>query len=393
MKIGLLIYSHDWLPQVGGIQTVTLSLATGLAEWGKSHSGEAIEVTFMTQTPANGTDDSQYPFHVVRKPNARDLIRYIRAADMIQVEGPSMLPLAFGWLLRKPVILRHHGYQSICPNGLLLYGPDGSICPGHFMARRYQKCAECNSREYGWLGSFRSLALTFPRRWLAHRASVNIGVSPHVTRRIELPRSEIIWNGVRHNPIPVANSGPTYDREPPCFAFLGRLVAEKGVPVLLRACRELADQNFDFRLKIVGDGAERQNLERLTKDLNLTAQVEFTGSIPSGEIPAALQDAVAVVMPSMCEDVSPLVAVEQMMQNRLLIASDIGGMGEMVDGVGLKFPPGDVEALAACMRQAVENPAFAAELATKGRRRALEKFTQDEMVSEHVRLYKKLMGA
>ena len=67
---------------------------------------------------------------------------------------------------------------------------------------------ECNSREYGWLGSFRSLALTFPRRWLAHRATVNIGVSPHVTRRIELPRSEIIWNGVRHDPIPIANSRP-----------------------------------------------------------------------------------------------------------------------------------------------------------------------------------------
>ena len=73
------------------------------------------------------------------------------------------------------------------------------------------------------------------------------------------------------------------------------------------------------------------------------------------------------MMPSMCEDVSPLVAIEQMMQNRLLIASDIGGMGEMVDGVGLKFPPGDVEALAACMRQAVENPALAAELASRGR--------------------------
>ena len=65
-------------------------------------------------------------------------------------------------------------------------------------------------------------------------------------------------------------------------------------------------------------------------------------------------------------------------------------MGEVVDAVGLKFPPGDAKALAGCMRQAVDNPAAAADLAVKGRKRALEKFTQDEMVSEHVRIYKEL---
>ena len=308
MKISLLIYSHDWFPQVGGIQTVTLSLATGLAEWGKTHPGESIDVIFVTQTPANGMDDSRFPFRVVRRPGKRELFRLIRSADIVQVEGPSMLPLAFGWLLRKPVILRHHGYQSICPNGLLVYGPDRSVCPGHFMARRYHKCLECNSKEYGWLGSLRSLALTFPRRWLARRATVNVGVSPHVARRVALPRTQVIWNGVAQQGISFVDGGnivPAPAQHPPCFAFLGRLVAEKGVPVLLRACRQLADQNFNFRLKIVGDGPERENLERLAEELNLSGQTEFTGSIPSAEIADVLSDAIAVVMPSMCEDVAP----------------------------------------------------------------------------------------
>ena len=52
LKIKLVLYSHDWFPLVGGVQTVTLSLATGLATWGETHPGESIEVIFITQTPA-----------------------------------------------------------------------------------------------------------------------------------------------------------------------------------------------------------------------------------------------------------------------------------------------------------------------------------------------------
>ena len=75
MKIKLLFYSHDWFPLVGGVQTVTLSLATGLTEWAKNHPGESFEVTFVTQTPANGMDDSKLPFRVLRRPRLTELIR------------------------------------------------------------------------------------------------------------------------------------------------------------------------------------------------------------------------------------------------------------------------------------------------------------------------------
>jgi glycogen synthase len=235
----------------------------------------------------------------------------------------------------------------------------------------------------------------FPRRWLARRATINVGVSSHVAHRVALPRTQVIWNGVARQSAATfdvaevsAASRPTPCT--PCFAFLGRLVTEKGVTVLLQACRQLADQNFNFRLKIVGDGPERKNLEHLAQELNLGDQIEFTGSVPATEVAKVLKDVIAVIMPSTCEDVAPLVAMEQMMQRRLLIASDIGGLGDMVNEVGLKFPAGDAAALANCMRRAVENPSLAADLIRRGRKRALEKFTEEKMVAEHVHLYKEL---
>ena len=101
MKINLLLYSHDWLPLVGGVQTVTLSLATGLAEWGKTHPGDSIEVVFVTQTPANGMDDFKFPFRVLRHPGQRELIRHIRSADVLHLAGPALLPPLFARLCRN----------------------------------------------------------------------------------------------------------------------------------------------------------------------------------------------------------------------------------------------------------------------------------------------------
>jgi glycosyltransferase involved in cell wall biosynthesis len=388
--MNLLIYSRYWSPSVGGVEIISKALADGLAKWSQLHPTNPVEVTLFTQTPAGKSDDSILPYRVIRKPSLREWIRKIRSADIVQLEGPSLFPLALGWLLRKPVVLQHHGYQSICPNGLLLYAPDRSLCPGHFMARRYQKCIQCNTPELGLFGSLRSLFLTFPRRWLARRATVNVGVSPHVTQRVSLPHTITIWNGVPATDL-ANGQDSAFDTHPLCFAYLGRLVAEKGLPVLLRASRDLASAGYDFRLKIVGDGPERPNLEKLADEYGLSTRTVFVGFVPASEIPQALQGVAAVVMPSVWEDVSPLTAMEQMMAGRLLIASDIGGLGLIANEGALKFPPGDSAALAIHMRWILDDPSRVLELKKKARLVALEKFTDQRMIAEHVELYQSLI--
>jgi glycosyltransferase involved in cell wall biosynthesis len=98
-----------------------------------------------------------------------------------------------------------------------------------------------------------------------------------------------------------------------------------------------------------------------------------------------------VVMPSVWEDVAPLAASELLMQGHLVIASDIGGLGEIVDGAGLKFPAGDSDALESCMRQVLDNPRMASELRLKARQRGIEVFSEKRMVEEHALLYRTLI--
>lgn len=386
MKWKLLIYSHVFAPSVGGVESVTMTLAEGLAGWVKTHPEEDIEVTVVTQTAAAGMDDSRLPFHIVRRPGLRDLIRLIGRVDAVHLAGPALLPLGLAWMLRKPTVLEHHGYQSICPNGLLIFQPDHSICPGHFMARHYSKCVRCNAEKWGRIKSFQNLVLTFPRRWLAKRVTANVAPSQHIGKRACLPRTTLIYHGVP-NAAPTVKPFEDLSKRPPCFAFVGRLVEEKGVEVLLRAASKLSQDASDFRLAIVGDGPEKDRLESLAVELGIGDRTEFLGTVRSNMISSVLQDVRAIVMPSTWEDVAPLVAIEQMLQGRLVIASDIGGLGETVNGFGLKFPVGDSGALASCMRQVLDDPNLSRQLGKQAQENAQTAFAETRMVEEHLTLY------
>ena len=96
-------------------------------------------------------------------------------------------------------------------------------------------------------------------------------------------------------------------------------------------------------------------------------------------------------MPSTWEDVAPLVALEQMMQGRLVIASDVGGLGETVNGFGLKFPPGNVAALRLCMRQVIEDRNLSIEMGNRAQLNAIRNFSEERMVEEHLQLYERIV--
>ena len=388
----LVIYTHDWLPLVGGIQTFYRALASRLSERSEDNRREHIEVTLVTQTPAKGMDDSQFSFRVVRRPTLRELIGIIRSADVVQVAGSALVPLVVASLCRKPVSVEHHGYQAVCPNGLLVYWPDRQICPGHFMAGSYRQCIRCNSGSQGTAKSMANLMLTFVRRWLADNASINLLPSWHIHRRVSLRRSKVVYHGVPDEISPGGKSCVEKEAKIHQFAFVGRIVWEKGLAVLLQAAHQLQAKGYDFRLTIVGDGLERPRLEKLADDLGLKSRTEFLGWVPNELISSLLADSIAIVMPSIWEDVAPVVAIEHMMQGHLLIVSDVGGLGELVDGVGLKFPVGNATALEACMREVLDRPALSVELGRNAKQYAKKAFTEKRCVEDHCNVYEALIS-
>jgi glycosyltransferase involved in cell wall biosynthesis len=388
MKI--LVYSHGFAPCLGGVETYAMLLAQGLATHDFS-SADKIEVTLATATPANGMDDGRLPFRVVRQPRMAEMCSLLREADIVHLAGPVFLPLLFGLLFRKTVVIEHHGYQAVCPNGLLFYEPSKTACPGHFMARRYKKCFGCNASSDGWMRSAKMLAITFPRRWLCKIVAANLPITRHVLGRLQLPNSRVIYYGVPDRKVNGQLFRPeSLIRSPVCFAYLGRLVREKGPSILLEAAAQLETKGIDFTLKFIGDGPEREALEKKVKSTDLIRRVRFTGFLVGSALEESIRDVDAIIMPSVMEETAGLSAIEQMMRGKLVIASDIGGVGEVVNGAGLKFPAGDVAALVDCLRTVAESPEIAIAVGQRGRKRALELFTQERMVEDHLRLYSEL---
>lgn len=374
----LLVYSHVFAPSVGGNETYVMLLAEGLA---RQATRSGLQVTVATPTPSGGHNDAALPFRIVRQPGLGTLLHLIREADVIHLAGPCLLPMLLALILGRHVSVEHHGYLPICPNGLLVYEPDGTVCPGHFMARRYRWCLRCNATGEGWTRSAIKLLVTFPRRWLAKRVDANICITAHVEDRLRLPRASVLYYGV-----PALRDPESYalSSSPLWFAYVGRLVSLKGLPVLVEAACRLKKQGYQFGLRFVGDGPERGALEKLVEDCGLRDQTFFAGNATGEVLRDLVRDVTAVVMPSTWEETAGLAAIEQMMRGRLVIASNIGGLGEVVGEAGLRFPPGDAGALAECMKRVLDNPELARLLGNKARQRALSLFLQDRMVENHL---------
>lgn len=379
----LLIYSHFFAPSIGGVETIVLSLARGLSERRDARGAAEFEVTLVTQTPAENYDDSALPFRVVRRPSYVQLWHLIRLADVVHVAGPALAPLFLGLLAKRAVFVEHHGFQAICPNGQLLIEPQGAPCPGHFMAGRHGECLRCNSG-LGRLGSCKLWLLTFLRRFLCTRASVNITPTQWLGNLLHLPGVTTVPHGLDAGPAVhrTASSSCT-----PLIAFMGRLVTTKGVLLLLKAAKILEDQGRHFALLIIGDGPERSSLEQFVRDSQLAAPVRFAGCLYGDQLETALAPVAAVVVPSLGGEVFGVVVAENMLRGLPVVASDLGAFVEVLGSTGLTFHNGDVADLAFSLVRFLDDLSAASLLGQQARQRALELFNGECMIQSHARLY------
>jgi glycosyltransferase involved in cell wall biosynthesis len=134
---------------------------------------------------------------------------------------------------------------------------------------------------------------------------------------------------------------------------VGRLVPKKGFPVLIRAAARLL---APFRLKIIGEGPERANIEAAIAEHGLGDRVELAGPRTHDDLPAEFAAAHIVVVPSITDatgdrDGLPNVVLEAMSSGRPVVASDVGAVSSaVVDGrTGVLVPPGDAETLAGAL--------------------------------------------
>lgn len=384
----LLLYSHYFAPSIGGVETIVMSLARGLAELRAEDGSPEFEVTVATRTPRESFDDTGFAFRVIRQPSSWQLWRLVRGADVVHIAGPALSPLVMGLAAGKPIAVEHHGFQVVCPTGQMFIESKGKPCPGHFMAGRHSECWNCDPA-LGWVGSGKLWLLTFVRRLFCKRVTTNIMPTNWLGGQLKLPRATTIHHGL----VQVEPSSLVERKKigVPVIAFQGRLVTTKGVRILFDAARKLREERREFNLVIVGSGPERGNLERLANQPPLQGLVRFTGNLATVELEATLRQASMVVVPSLGGEVFGMVVAENMQRGLPVIASDLGSFEEILGTTAITFRTGDAQSLAEKISGLLESLPRIEEIGTLEKERADSLFPVSKMIAEHRLIYEQLL--
>lgn len=357
MRILLL---SDWMSSRGGAETYILSLRDELRRLGDEVvliSCGAGKDEGAGDVHAYGTDRfvAQSILQLVN-PFAtrcvRETVRTFRPeAALVSQFAYHLSPAVLGALSPVPAAVSMMDYKAICPTGTRLL-PGGALC-------NVRAGAVCRSnRCVGTLHWLRDQ----PRYRMIHNG---LRGAKRVLCSTSWMNAQLEAAGIEAVTVPlgIAAVDPVASRKParqPTFVYCGRLSREKGVALLIAAFAKVKATSSTARLKIVGDGPLRRELEKLAALLGVSGDVQFTGWVAREEIDAELGDAWALVAPSLWAEPFGLSAVEAMVRGIPVIASETGGFSDTVEhGVsGLLFPNGDVASLAERMGAVASRAAF-----------------------------------
>lgn len=192
---------------------------------------------------------------------------------------------------------------------------------------------------------------------------------------------------------PALRSDPA---SPLTIGFVGRLVYEKGVDLLLDAARQLCTRGCAPRLVVCGDGPGRQDLMALAKSLHLDERVEWIGAVSPAQVPRIMANLDVLVLPSRSavrwKEQFGHVLIEAMAMGIPVVGSSCGEIPNVIGRSDLVFPEGDATALAGILERLMREPAWRTAVAEYGRRRVHEHYTQERIAERLIEAWQRILA-
>lgn len=172
------------------------------------------------------------------------------------------------------------------------------------------------------------------------------------------------------------------------MVYVGRLSAEKGVPILFDSMAQLKEQGYEVELTLLGDGEDRGFLEKLARTMAIEDRVRFGGFVDQTTIAKTLRDSDMFVLPSFAEGI-PVALMEAMAIGIPVIATYVGGVTELViDGeTGQVVSPSDAAGLARAIARYVDDLAFCQTISRNARAKVASEFNIEDQVDKLAKLF------
>lgn len=176
--------------------------------------------------------------------------------------------------------------------------------------------------------------------------------------------------------------------------YMGRLVEEKGVLDLIRACNKLGSQ--DINLAIIGEGPLKKEILQIIMELNLHDKVKLIPGVPFKEVPLLLNCMDVLVLPSRTtkywKEQFGRVLIEAMACEVPVIGSNSGAIPEVIGETGLIFEEGNIADLTSKINLLINNPDLKMRLGRDGRHRVIREFTWTRFAERTYDLFKDVLG-
>ncbi|MCT0208303.1 glycosyltransferase family 4 protein [Synechococcus sp. CS-1332] len=309
--------SHRFAPDVGGIEIQSELLARNFTEMGH-------QVLVVTQTPLSSSKSiDSFPFAVERLPSFLKLATLYRWADVVLQVNIELRTLWPALCFHKPFVI--------------------STCT--------------------WISDANGKMRTVDRlkRFILRRATASIAISEAI-RSESCSSSVVVGNPFRSDQFQYLHDL----NRTRALVFVGRLVSDKGVDLLLKAfsilfsdtslLSHVKSSGCELALTLIGDGPELSSLTRLAMELGIGDNVCFAGSLLGEDLVRCLNQHCVMAVPSRWAEPFGIVALEGAACGCIVVGSDGGGLPDAIGEGGFLFKSGCVQDLAATLRNVLTLP-------------------------------------
>lgn len=286
-----------------------------------------------------------------------------------------------------PVVWTLHDHKLVCPNSHFRIDATNEIClacnSSSYFRAVFKKC-----KKGSMLASAMAALEAYAHRFMHVRDKIDAFLSPSAFLRDMLLERGFSPEAVLHLPLFIPDSMFSHERKSKGYLlFLGRVVPQKGILNLIDSCK-LAPE-----ISVIIAGSVGRPLDEQLPAL-LPDNARYVGMKQADEVRHLLSESSAVLVPSLCFENQPFSILEAFAAGKPVIASDLGGMSELVrnSNGGLLVPPGDARALAESMKWIASHTSQANEMGQIARDYAMKTHSVQSHYNRLTKVYERVLN-
>ena len=288
-----------------------------------------------------------------------------------------------------PIVLTLHDYKFFCPN--YKFFSKNKICFDCLKNKNYRSCFSKKCLKNSYIKSFVGyLEGIWHKDFLKVAEKIDIFLAPSLFIRkkaIEwgIPKEKVIHlpNFINENDI---NKKIENKKQSNYFLYFGRLSQEKGVEFLIKSFLNVLNEFPEWKLKIAGDGPEKENLKKIAQN---NKQIEFLGRKNSKELNKIISKAYLTIVPSLWPENFPYSILESNILAIPVLANKTGGLTELIkhEKTGLLFESDNQNDLENKIIWSIRNPKKIKKIGDLAQKEVFDKYNPEKYYKKIIKIY------